>query len=268
MDIVQLLSNLILYFTLILDKGVILMAIVHLGPACVKTFIEKLSGTYPTEINVTDIVKEVLEDNKRWCVMMGRVAIQNELKDFEHACSEAGVEMQEPKCHCNKTNLEAERWLSDFLEDYAHKKLISSKHKFHDEEQGKTFLGELKKGGNKVIDLLNDISEKDEWIKPFFRKLVPPSKSPQLSGSADKLNYILSTGAGGFKFSAYTAFTKDKKKDSLYKIVYPAFKINNSDQEEALLQQMIKAKVVPNSLFFFAGSAKQYKSRLKDITKK
>ncbi len=105
MDIVQLLSNLILYFTLILDKGVILMAIVHLGPACVKTFIEKLSGTYPTEINVTDIVKEVLEDNKRWCVMMGRVAIQNELKDFEHACSEAGVEMQEPKCRILKLSV-------------------------------------------------------------------------------------------------------------------------------------------------------------------
>lgn len=243
------------------------MAIVHLGPACVKAFLDSLSEfgvdekDYPFTADMTHIVQEVLTDNKRWCVMMGQSAIKNEVKALEHACSEAG--MGNTGCDWDKTKLEDEGGLSYLLREYTHKELISSKHEFHDEKEGKTFLEKLRKGGSKITDLLNNISEKDKWVKPFFRKLILPSKNAQWSKAMSSGSHILSTGAGGLKFSAYEAFTAEKK-ESLYTITYPTLRFESAEQEKKFIEEMVKVKTVVNSLFCFAGSAKQYKKFLKD----
>lgn len=243
------------------------MPILHLGPVCAKKLIKRCISAVEEkkEVNLNEIVQEALKEHKRWCVMMGEVAIKNETKALKKIGEKIKCLAGARKSDYIPVHYDEVTGLEDLLDEYVNKELVSEDEKFENKDTDKKIVKAFKSGGNKAIDILNKMSDKDKHVKQFFRRLALPVKNEDWSSEilGRNKNCIISIGAGGFKGGLIQALSKNEK--NMYRITYPTFKWDSLDDLRDWADKMRDVPLVVNSLFCFAGSAKYYKRLLRDI---
>lgn len=208
-----------------------------LGDECAKALANKLKQIYSSgddTIDMTDLCKNVLADNNRWYVKIGKSALLNEANVLNKASSA-----------CKGRSL---------AKVTMHKKAP------------KGFFRTIVAAFGEIGSICGEAIEEtvDEYgitaktaLKKEYDELLIPNKST--SAQAEELlqinDEILSSGAGGFRKIIATKFT-------CYSIKYPKINFENKEQIKKFTENMKTCKTVPNSLFCSAGSAKIYKKVL------
>ncbi len=217
-----------------------------LGDKCAKELANKLVEVYNSggngDIDITDLAKEVLADNKRWYVKIGKSALLSELDVINKAAKDAGCAFGKGKAAVHKKEPKSLfKGIFNILGD-AFSEGINELKEYSEEASGKLPKTRMttERDELEIVKGLDSLSPTE--IKMILRK--DPG--------------ILSSGAGGFRGVFDSKFT-------CYSVTYPYISFLSQKIIRAFTENMKKCKLVPNSLFCAAGSAKIYKKALDEM---